>query len=82
MLVSGAFRRQKPAFTTLTARKLVENAKNTTEKIKKIDGFSSFLAFYLRASPGAASPLSSFEIRFIEHMGARLALPTAIVGTL
>ena len=36
MLVSGAFRRQKPAFTTLTARKLVKIPKHSWKPFKKI----------------------------------------------
>ena len=37
---------------------------------------------YLRASPGAASPLSSIAIRLTEHMGVFLALAPIILGTL
>ena len=37
---------------------------------------------FLRASPGAASPLSSMAMRLSEYMGAFLALALIIRGTL
>ena len=58
--------------------------------VLSVSGFVSWVGedfnrpgiFNLRASPGAASPLSSFAIRLTEHMRVFLALALIILGTL
>ena len=45
-------------------------------------GTHCFFDIFLRAPPGAASPLSSIAIRLTEHMGVFLALALIILGTL
>ena len=75
------------AAETATTTAQLEYRKNVRSSSNHIENEGMAICYsrdiiFLRASPGAASPLSSFAIRLIELLGAFLALTPMSLKTL
>ena len=75
------------AAETATTTAQLEYRKNVRSSSNHIENEGMAICYsrdiiFLRASPGAASPLSSIAIRLTEHTGVFLALVPIILGIL